>query len=235
MKKKQGEVAAFAPPTDWPVEWKTVTSKVYERFPLIPLARPRQTNVRATGLYTALGGRRSRRVFNHAVTEPMLADLLYYSLGEQPGAAPGEVPKRMCPSAGGLYPLEAYLLLLRPVGAFVPGVYHYDVPAHGLRKIRDGILTKELLASATAETYAAEATGALVLTALPARSYLKYGERTYKFMLLEAGAIFQNAALVAEELGLASVQVSTFAEDVIEPLLDIDGRHETYLHALFFG
>lgn len=233
IKKKQTEVSPFAPVSAWPEEWKTVTAKVYERFPLLPLPAP--TLLSELDLHKAITSRRSNRTFTKTLNSQSLADLLYYSLGEHPISKPEETPRRMYASAGGRYLLEGYVLLLKPVGEYVPGVYHYDVVNHGLRLINATRPGNEVLVAATATPYLVGATGALLLTATWQRSSVKYHERTYKFALLEAGAAFQNSGLLAASLDIDAVQIGTFAEDVVEPLLGIDGQQEAFLHAMWFG
>lgn len=230
MKKSASSVTPFNPAQTWPKEWKTVQTKVYERFPLykLPPAPPL-----GTPLSQAFFDRRSGRTFGHSLKETQLSQLLWYSLGEQ--ASDAGTSRRLYPSAGGLYPLEGYLLLTQSVGTIAPGLYHYDVPAHGLRTLLTKLPPVETLIAATAESYVGGATGALILTACLDRTAPKYAERAYKFALLEAGAVMQNFALVAAAVPLDAVVVGTFAEDILEPLLAIDGTHEVALQSIWFG
>lgn len=233
IKKYSKDVRPFGPIEEWPKEWKTITYKVYERFPLRAL--PPADGDTNESIFAILEKRKTRRTFGNDLSLRALSQLLYFGVGEKKDEHDTDTPHRMYPSAGGRYPLECYVLLLKDIDDVSPGLYHYDVPSHGLRTLRTTPLSKQLLLEATAEAYVAHAVGALFLTGIPARSSLKYGERTYKLMLLEAGGVMENLSLAGEALRINTVHVGTCAEDVIEPYLDIDGHNEVYLHALFFG
>src|ERR1700720_210388 len=45
---------------------------------------------------------------------------------------PGGLPKYRYPSAGTLYPVQAYIVLRRGIGALAQGSYYYDPEAHAL-------------------------------------------------------------------------------------------------------
>lgn len=231
LKKNVDDVRPFLASDTWPDEWKRVTTKCYERFPLIALSAPLQF---VTTLSDALRNRRSARTFAGDITEEKLSTLLTCGVGEY--VSPDHtIPLRPYPSAGRRYPLECYLVLRKPVGHLLPGVYHYDVVHGGVRNIRTSLPEGEVFVKATAERYTTNATGALLFTWTRTRIEPKYGERAYKLMLIELGCVTQNLALIAHAMDIGMIHVGTFATNVVEPLLDIDGFHETHVHSLFFG
>lgn len=61
------------------------------------------------------------------------------------------------------------------------------------------------------------------ITALFARASFKYREQGYRFALLEAGQVAQNLNLVANALGLGTVNIGGFFDRDIDALLEIDG------------
>ena len=64
---------------------------------------------------------------------------------------------------------------------------------------------------------------------------MKYGERGYRFMLLEAGHIAQNALLAANALGLGACPFGGFIDDDLDRLLGIDGLDEVSLYLIGVG
>ena len=116
----------------------------------------------------------------------------------------GPTGHRVVPSGGAIYPLLIQPLVPRPLVPLEPGLWWYDPDRAALRLCRsrnlsaDGLIARQpgldrLLAGA----------GAIVFVSadLDASSE-KYGNHAYRLALMEAGAVMQNAYLVAAELGL---------------------------------
>ena len=76
---------------------------------------------------------------------------------------------------------------------------------------------------------------AIIMTAVFDRSQMKYGERGYRYMLIEAGHVGQNFCLTAEALGLKCSALGGTHDEPIERLLDIDGVTESVMYALAIG
>jgi SagB-type dehydrogenase family enzyme len=74
-----------------------------------------------------------------------------------------------------------------------------------------------------------------MLTGVFERTILKYGERGYRFVLLEVGHIAQNLCLLAEEMGLGAVCLGGFYDREVETVLGIDGTDESILYLVAVG
>jgi nitroreductase len=61
------------------------------------------------------------------------------------------------------------------------------------------------------------------------------GERSYRDLLVEAGAIGQRVYLAAEATGLAARNLAAFRDDELNGLLGLDGRREAVIHLTMFG
>jgi SagB-type dehydrogenase family enzyme len=141
-------------------------------------------------------------------------------------------PFRMVPSGGALYPLELYLHAAA-VDGLAPGLYHYDPLAHRLDVLRAGAIdTGSCFVQAD---LAAQASAAVFVTAVFARTTFKYGDRGYRFVLLEAGHLAQNASLVATALGVAAASVGGYLDRDVDRLLAVDGVSESTVYALLLG
>ena len=67
------------------------------------------------------------------------------------------------------------------------------------------------------------------------RTQMKYGERGYRYILLEAGHIGQNICLVSETLGLKCCALGGTMDKNLEELLDIDGETESVVYGFAIG
>jgi SagB-type dehydrogenase family enzyme len=63
----------------------------------------------------------------------------------------------------------------------------------------------------------------------------KYGERGYRFALLEAGGMAHALTLTATACGVHSAQMGGIVDTTVEDLLDIDGSLESVIHSVFLG
>ena len=140
----------------------------------------------------------------------------------------GGVYQRAAPSAGGLYPLEQYLITRA-------GIAHYVTRDHALEAVAPAPAPGELTASCYGQPWAESAAAVIVLAAVFARTQDKYGPRGYRFALLEAGHVAQNICLLAEERGLGAVCLGGFVDSRLNALLRIDGRTEAALYAVAVG
>jgi SagB-type dehydrogenase family enzyme len=136
------------------------------------------------------------------------------------------------PSGGALYPLELYVHASAVLGLPI-GLFHYEPPGHQLRLLRsdpDASFRSGLVIPEMAERAAVT----IFLTAIFYRSTFKYGDRGYRFVLLEAGHVGQNLDLTAAALGLTSVNIGGYFDEIIDDYLDLDGlRHSAvYLAAV---
>lgn len=191
-----------------------------------------------TELGQVIGRRVSCRAFTmDPIALPVLATLLrsaYGVLGRSAGRET-EWVDRPAPSAGGLYPLEVSMLV-RAVEGLSPGVHHFVPATDGLEQLRDDTVPPRLLTYLfMGQPWVAQAAVVVVLSAVLARSLPKYGDRGYRYLLLEAGHVGQNLDLVASALGLGAVNLGGFYDDELARLLCLDPEWEIPLYATAIG
>src|SRR5829696_9188569 len=75
----------------------------------------------------------------------------------------------------------------------------------------------------------------IFVSAIFVRSTFKYGDRGYRFVLLEAGHLAQNAILTAAELGLAAAPIGGYMDREVDDYLDIDGLNESTIYIMLIG
>lgn len=143
-------------------------------------------------------------------------------------------PFRTVPSGGALYPLEIFFHS-RCVDGLEAGLYHYNPGRNDLRFLRRGDLTPRISDAMVQKEIANEASLIVFITALFERSIFKYGERGYRFALLEAGHVAQNMNLVANGLGLGCVNIGGYFDREIDDLLGIDGLTHSTVYMVAIG
>lgn len=209
--------------------------KEYTEAPYHPLPEPRLPE---TALGTALRARLSCRQFAEAeLSQQAVADLLYAGCGVLARVDFGNVEflERPIPSGGALYPLELYLLA-RAVEGLEVGIYHYAVITHGLEEVRRLPLPRGPLGYLfMGQHYVGSAAAILVITAVVHRSLRKYGDRGYRYLLLEAGHLAQNINLVAAASNLGALNLGGFFDAELAELLALDVDTEIPLYAIALG
>ena len=75
----------------------------------------------------------------------------------------------------------------------------------------------------------------IIMSGVLARTKLKYGERGYRYVLLDIGHLGQNIYLSCASLDLAIMTTCGFFDDEANKLLRIDGVDETVLYVAFVG
>jgi SagB-type dehydrogenase family enzyme len=208
--------------------------KTYARCDRLQLPRTH----RRGELARVLRRRRSVREFS---TEPVslqeLGELLGLSCGvtgAQHLGGSDYLLLRSNPSGGALYPIEVYPIVFRGRDV-APGLYHYAPREHALELITAGEFQETVFQITMKQQVVREASFVIALTALTARNMFKYGERGYRYMLLDAGHLAENLYLTANVLDLGCVTIAGFIDDRLNELLDIDGVNEFAVYLFVSG
>jgi SagB-type dehydrogenase family enzyme len=158
---------------------------------------------------------------------PELARVLFFSAGvtrraRLAGGRP--IFFRAAASAGALYPIEVYVICgdLRGLQA---GVYHFNPVEFALRRLRAGD-HRPFLAQAAADGGIGDAPTTLVLTGIPWRTTWKYGERGYRHLFWDSGAILANMLALTEAAGITSRVLTGFVDDNVSHLLGLGSPEE---------
>ena len=214
---------------DWSAQpqWSTT-------FPDAPrVALPAIVSGGEPGLFEVMARRRSVRWYGgEPTTLEELARLLWAAAGVtrlERGFA-----FRTAPSAGGLYPVETYVVVNR-IDTLEPGLYHYAVRDNALEHLRTGDLSHAAAQAALDQQMVAAADVVFVWTAVFERCRWKYGARAYRYIWLDVAHIAQNVALAAVALGLGSCQIAAIYDDEADALLGVDPENEGVLYMSTVG
>ncbi|HVF75260.1 MAG TPA: SagB/ThcOx family dehydrogenase [Acidimicrobiales bacterium] len=136
--------------------------------------------------------------------------------------ADGAARRRAWPSAGGLYPLEVFALLLAVDHPLDGRAVHYEPDTHGLTDVGPAPSWAEVQEplGGMALTGAPQVVVLFVLD--PGAMQAKYGNRGGRFALVEVGHAAQNLALRLGASGLAGCELGGTYDRTVKRLLGLD-------------
>lgn len=179
----------------------------------VDLPPPRVTG--GSSLTETLAERRSVRDYDPVgLDAEEMSQLLWAIQGVTSSAG-----QRTAPSAGGLYPLEVYLVTAN-------GRYHYLPDDHRLEVVGGDDVRQDLSRAALSQEPVAVAPAVFVVAAVYSRTEGRYGDRAERYVHLEAGHAAQNILLQAVALGLGAVPIGAFHEADVQAVLDLPPDHE---------
>jgi len=215
----------------FPQSWIKIHFKTYPRLDRLNL---NNVKIQSNNLTELLSRRRSTRQFSGlSISKKELSYLLFSSSGLTRLGEAFDDSRRPYPSAGARYPLEVYPIILN-CEAIKSGLYHYNVKENVLELLLEENLSKWLIKITGGEKWIANAAVVFIITGVLDRTRIKYGDRGYRYTLIETGHLGQNICLLATELGLGTCPIGGFIDDKINELLDIELQKEfcTYIIAI---
>jgi SagB-type dehydrogenase family enzyme len=189
-------------------------------------------------IFDTLKTRKSTKKYQpYKISLKELHYLLRYSYGvNRKEAVDGVIWKfRPIPSGGGLFASEIYVVT---INSQIPqGLYHYSPDDNSLEVVRYGDFLKDMQKISGSDPYinSADTSCIIFTTAFIDRLFIKYGERGYRFMLLEAGFLGMTLSLLAEALGLGSCMLGGYKDSLVEAFLGIDGVLESVQNTMVIG
>lgn len=152
---------------------------------------------------------------------------------EHPRAG-ADQPHRTVGSAGSLYLVSYFVVLLREVGPLAAGLYQIEYPAPRRVMLRPmagdlGSIYRCFL-KPWQLTFA---TGVLFAAADVRTAALRYRNRALPYLMMEVGASLQNLSLSAAELGVGCAIVGGFSEEHVAQLCGVPA--DQVLGSMVFG
>lgn len=213
----------------------TKSFKVYHNVECVPLTDSPMPPLRLDDLIFA---RRSVRNFKpYVISIEEISKLLTYSYGIT-GVLETElgVPQtlRAVPSGGALYPLELYIALFESSGV-TPGLYHFSPYYSQLELMKSGELRGPFRDIVMQCSITDSCSMLLCISSVFARSFVKYQDRAYRFIFLEAGHCAQNFCLLASALKLGTVCIGGYTDNEANTFLGLDGVNEAVVYMIATG
>jgi len=160
--------------------------------------------------------RRSIREFQEAdISLEQISQLLWSAQG----ITDNEFGFRAAPSAGALYPLTIYIMNK-------DGVFRYIPDGHKLLQISNEDKRPSLVRASLGQSFLRDAPLDIVIAANFRITEAKYGARAYRYILMEIGHVAENIHLQAVGLGLSSVAVGAFWDNVVKANLELPDNHD---------
>ncbi len=202
--------------------------------PITTISLPEPQFGSSTSVWEVIARRRSMRDFapERSLSLGLLSSLLWATQGFTAVADGWHF--RAVPSAGGLYPIETYILS-RDVEGLYQGIYHFRPHKFDLEFIRRGDFSRQLAEAALGQVMIAEAQTTFIWTAVVERSTWKYRQRAYRYIYMDAGHIAQNLYLAGTAAGIGVCAVGAFFDDQVNNLIEVDGVREIAVYMACAG
>jgi SagB-type dehydrogenase family enzyme len=180
----------------------------------------------------------TRRTVRDYADQPLGVDELSYLLWCTQGVqtiTPRPSTLRPVPSAGARHPFETFLLLNRAAG-LAPGLYRFAARQHALTLVTaDPGIGKQVETAALEQEHITGGAATFIWAAFAYCTLWRYAERSYRYLLLDAGHVCQNLYLAAASVGCGVCAVGAFDDARINALLDLDGETEFVVYMATVG
>jgi SagB-type dehydrogenase family enzyme len=159
----------------------------------------------------------------------VFSNILYLSFGVTH-------PAGLCPvpSAGGRNPLSLFYWNLHDEAWLETGMYHYNRLANQLDLLNMRLNREHWSALIYSSVQFTGGCGFWIITGDNARLKPKYGVRSQRFLLLEAGHLMQNLCLLSSHYHFSTLPLGGFNEGKLSRLLDLP-QNEYVLYVGAFG
>jgi SagB-type dehydrogenase family enzyme len=226
---KPGVIDALGSVANWgqPVE-------LYKAYPgASSIALPAPVLEGGLPAASAMATRRSTRSYS---TQPMSLDELSRFMFLTTGVSSDAFgnPRRTAPSSGALYPIEVYPIV-HNVDGIEPGVYHYAYREHAIELVRAEDMRSRVVEQGLGQEFLGQCGAVLFVTMILQRMRPKYQDRSYRYGLLEAGHVGENAYLAATDMGLGACGIGAFMDDAMNEMIGVDGVEEAVVYMLAVG
>lgn len=216
---------------NYPKEWLDIHFKTYPRFQKIRIDKPKIFNT----IERVIAKRRSFREYNkdYKITKKQL-DSIFSSLNNirnKDGNA--LTSRRNYPSAGARFPIEQYLIIFN-CKDYSPGLYHINIYENTLEVISLGNY-KKFFKNICNSKWVGNASALLILSCVPERTTIKYGQRGLRYVLFEIGHIAQNFMLLAQSRSLRTCAIGGFDDKELKRFLKCEKVNEYPLYLITIG
>jgi ribosomal protein S12 methylthiotransferase accessory factor len=207
-----------------------------DKMRLVKKAKKRQREVISNKKYftsptlygNLLRNRKSVRIFSGKIPFQNIINMLWSAYGEI------EDGRRTVPSAGALYPIQLYFVLLQQTEQLIPAIYRVDLSSPdsiGFNLISKDInrFTRSFLDPMIMEG----AHGVVVINGSFQITADKYGSRSMLFVVLEAGHVAQNINIAATEHNIATVEVGGFKEKLLAESINLPKQYHPLITTIF--
>lgn len=189
-------------------------------------------------LHELLRTRKSERYFSgRLVSDGVIGALLWAGYGVlRREDNSGLEFRRTVSSAGALYPLSFYLVILKSSEELSCGIYRACFDAVGaVGVVQVSAVVEPIYRAYVDPQYLFQAQAAIVVVGTLTHTAEKYGSRAALYVALEAGHAAQNILLSAQEQNIASVEIGGFYEKHMSTALQLSDQDVVMTSILLGG
>jgi len=191
----------------------------------IQLPQPKQES--EMSLEEAIMQRRSIRSYQD---KPLKLETVSQLLWAANGKTGNKDHQRAAPSAGGLHPLDFYIVAGEgSVQGLEAGVWHYEPLKHSLSLVTRGDKREALMQVSLGQRQVGSAEIDLIVTIEFSRTTKKYGQRGRRYAYMDCGFACENIFLQVQTLGLAMCPIGAFNDAKVSEVLALPETHEPAL------
>jgi len=128
---------------------------------------------------------------------------------------------RAAPSSGSLYPLTLYIVKK-------DGVFRYVPDGHKLIQVSAEDKRTSLVRASLGQAYIGDAPLDLIVAGNFRIIEAKYGQRAYRYLNMEIGHVAENVQLQAVAMGMVSVPVGAFWDDVVAKTIELPDTQDPF-------
>jgi thiazole/oxazole-forming peptide maturase SagD family component len=139
------------------------------------------------------------------------------------------------PSAGGLYPLNIYLASFKEDGSLKRGLYQYIPPKKALVCLQNDISNPHFYRAFDSQEIVESCDFIVIAAANISAIAEKYSNRAYRYCLLEAGHVAQNAYIYCNEKNIGIWEYGGFNDELLANQLELKYPKEVVLTTLILG
>ncbi|WP_167086322.1 SagB/ThcOx family dehydrogenase [Massilia frigida] len=188
----------------------------------------------------ALAQRQSTRSYSERpLTLNDVARFLHWAYPAQvrtPGDAPSAQPHRTLQAWNGHVTMVRQVMLALRVDGLAPGAYLVDEQNLTLVQLNaDATRIPDLLETACFQAEFRSAASLFLMVGSLADAIERYGDRGYRYMLLEDGVQLQRNGIACAALGFAGSITASFSQDSWDGWLGLDGFHASVLNGYALG
>ncbi len=201
------------------------SAKDFDGFPWVALPGPTQAELEAANEPKSVSTRHEKSFGMHALSVCLSAirseiaseqsqnQLLDYHTQYTPGTTD---------------PVDVYIFALTCAG-LDPGCYYYHPPSHRLYNISYGNMSEKLTQAGITRRVITQSVAIVAFVGAFGRSTRHFGERGYRYILLETGMAAERLCYVAKGYGIDVRGVPVFVDDLMNDLVQINGVDEAVL------
>ncbi len=203
---------------------------------LIDLPSPREVALGPTDLFELIERRQSRREYSDKpITLQELSFLLWATQGVKRIVRDGFATLRTVPSGGSRHAFETYLAVNRVVG-LEPGIYRYLALEHKLIHVSSPPdLPAKVGKACFGQDFAGTAAAVFFWSCIPYRCEWRYAVAAHKTLAQDSGHVCQNLYIACEALGLGTVAIGSYHQEMADALCGLDGTDEFVIYAAPVG